>query len=136
MTSDEYSKNLITYFDNSHSQTTVTIADLQNVLLALNQETLSNKQTTVNYPCFRFGDYVAAFWIDDNDEHEWYLANFVETCSTDTDILSYLKRLVRARKVRFGHIQKCLRFLKLTPFSLLVAASKYHTFVLPESSAV
>ena len=58
LTSDEYAKNLSTYFDNPHSQTAITVADLQNVLLALNQETLSNKQTTVNSPCFRLGDYV------------------------------------------------------------------------------
>ena len=61
--------NLITYFNNSHSHTNITIADHQNVLLALSQETLSNKQTTVNSPCFRLADYVGAFWIDDNDKY-------------------------------------------------------------------
>jgi len=82
-------KNFIIYFDNSHSQTTITIADLQNVLIALNQKTLSNKQTTVNYLFFRLGDYVAAFWIDDNDKHDWCLAKVVETCNSDTVLLSY-----------------------------------------------
>ena len=82
-------KIIIIYFENSHSQTTFTIADLQNVLLALGQETLSNKQTSVNYPFFRLGDYIAALWIDDNDKHEWCLANVVETCNRDTILLSY-----------------------------------------------
>ena len=75
LTSDEYAKNLITYFEISHSQITITIAELHNVLLALHQEKFCNKQTTVNYPCFNLGDYVAAFWIDGNGKHEWFLAS-------------------------------------------------------------
>ena len=86
-------KNLITYFDNSYSLTTITIADNHNDLLALNQETLSNNQTTMNSPCFRLDDYVAAFWSDDNEKHEWFLANVVETCKSDTVLLSCLKKI-------------------------------------------
>lgn len=48
-----------------------------------------NDEKTVNSPCFRLGDYVAALWIDDNDKHEWFLANVVETCNSDTVLLSY-----------------------------------------------
>ena len=91
--SDEYAKNLNIYLENSHSQTTITIADLQNVLLNVNQE-----QTTVNTPYFRLGDYVAAFWIDDNDKHEWFLANVVETCNSDTVLLSYLKKIGQTKE--------------------------------------
>ena len=104
LTSDEYAKNLITYFDNSHSQTSITITDLQNVLSALNQETISNKQTTVNSPCFRSGDYVAAFWIDANGKHEWFLANVVETCNNDTVLLSYFKKIGQSKE---GEIWAC-----------------------------
>ena len=63
MTSDEYGKNLISYLDNSHSQTSITITDLQKVLSALDHEALSKKQTHFNSNIFRPGDYVTAFWI-------------------------------------------------------------------------
>ena len=97
LTSDEYAKkNLITYFDDFHSQTTITIADLQKVLLVLNQNTLSNKQNNCEFS--RLGDYVAAFWIDDNYKHEWFLANVVETCNSDTVLLSYLKKIGQSKK--------------------------------------
>ena len=39
--SDEYGQNLISYLDNSHSQTTITISDLKKVLTALNKDQLS-----------------------------------------------------------------------------------------------
>ena len=58
--SDEYARNLITHFDNSNPQTPIIITDLQNILSALNQETVSKNQTTLDFRCFRSGDYVAA----------------------------------------------------------------------------
>ena len=86
-------KNLITYFDNSYSLTTITIADYHKYLLALNQETLSNNQTTGNSTWFSLGNNIATFWIDDNDKHEWFLANVVEICNSDTVLLSCLKKI-------------------------------------------
>ena len=119
MTSDEYAKNLINYFDNSHSQTTITIADLQNVLVALNQESLSNKQTAVNSPCFRLGDYVAAFWINDNDKYEWFLANVVETCNSDTVLLSYLKKIGQSKEGEIWAYPEVPEVLKTNSFQLI-----------------
>ena len=66
LTSYEYARNLITYFDNFHSQKSITITNLQNVLSALNQKTVSKNQTTLDSWCFRSGDYFAAFWVDGN----------------------------------------------------------------------
>ena len=98
MTSDEYGKNLISYLDNSHSQTSITITDLQNVLTTLNQEQLSKKQTNLNSTSFRPGDYVAAFWIDGSGKYEWHLANVVEICSNDTFLLSYFKKVGHSKE--------------------------------------
>ena len=87
LSSDEYANNLISYLDNSYSQTSITITDLQKVLTALNQEQLPEKQTNLNLMCFRPGDYVAAFWIDSSGKYKWHLANVVEICSNDTFLL-------------------------------------------------
>ena len=106
-----------------------TITDLQNVLSALDHETLSKKETSLNYKCFRPGDYVAAFWIDSSGKYEWFLANVVEICSNDTFLLSYCIKIGhRKKKVKFGYLLKCLSLLKQTSTILLVKALMFHTF--------
>ena len=89
LTSDEYGKNLTLYWDNSRSQTSITITELQQVLSALDHEIFSKEQTNFNFKCFRTGDYVAAFWVDSSSKYEWFLVNVVETCSNETFLLSY-----------------------------------------------
>ena len=42
--SDENGQNPISYLDNSHSQTSITISDLKKVLTALNKDQLSNSK--------------------------------------------------------------------------------------------
>ena len=91
-------KNLISYWGNSHSQTSITITDLEQVLSALDHEVLSKKQTNLNSKCFRTGDYVAAFWVDCSSKYEWFLANVVETCSNDTFLLSYFKKIGHSKE--------------------------------------
>ena len=100
MSSDEYYKNLISYLDNSYSQTSITITDLQKVLTALNQEQLPEKQTNLNLMYFRPGDYVAAFWIDSSGKYKWHLANVVEICINDTFLLSYFKKIGHNKEVQ------------------------------------
>ena len=95
---------------------TITIADLQNVLLALNQEILSHKQTTVNSPCFGLGVYVASFWIDDNDKHKWFLANVVEICNSDSVLLLYLKKIGQSKEGEIWAYPEVPEVLKTNTF--------------------
>ena len=48
LTSDEYGKNIISYLDNSHSQTSITITDLQKVLTALNKNSCLKSKKNMN----------------------------------------------------------------------------------------
>ena len=98
---------------------TITFADLQNILLALNQERLSNQQTTVSYTCFRLRVYVASFWIDDNDKHKWFLANVVETCNSDTVLLSYLKKIGQSKEGEIWAYPEVPEVLKTNTFQFI-----------------
>ena len=129
LTSDDYTRNLITYSDNFHSEKSITITDLQNVLLALNKVTVFKYQTILDSPCFRSDNYVAAFWIDGNGKYECFLVNVIESCNNHSVLLSYFKKVGQSKEVKFGHLLKCLSFLKLTLIRLLVKVLMCHIFV-------
>jgi len=107
LTSDKYARNLVTFFDHSlsNSQTSITISGLQSVLLAFNQDTVSEEQTTSVSQCFRSGDYVATFWIDGNGKYEWFLGRlFVGACNDVSVLLSYFKKVGQTSEHRGWHL--------------------------------
>ena len=97
--SEEDANNLISYFDNSRSSSTITMADLQSVLSAMHSQTETSSNLISNDPetattesVHQVGDFVAAIWIEGNEYH-WYLANIVEVVNEDALLLTYFKKV-------------------------------------------
>ena len=61
-------------------------------------------------------DYFAELQIDDNDKHEWYLANVVETCNCDTVLLLYLKKIGQSKEVEIWAYPEVPEVLKTNIF--------------------
>ena len=84
----------------------------------------------MNSPCFRLGDYVVAFWIDDNDKYEWFLANVVEICNNDAVLLSYLKKIGQSKEGEIWAYPEVLEVLKTNSFQLIsgsIEVSYFHS---------
>ena len=62
-----------------------------------------------------------------NNKHKWFLTKVVETCDSDTVLLSYLQKIGQNKEGEIWAYPEVLEVLK---------TNTYHTFILLESNAV
>ena len=68
--------------------------------------------------------------IDDNDKYEWFLANVVEICNSDTVLLSYLKKIGQSKEGEIWAYPEVLEVLKTNSFQLIsgsIEVSYFHS---------